>query len=55
MVKKKYGKMTKPGQGPSRSWLLSEQVARNWKRAGSLANSSEEEVAEQQEDHVSSG
>ena len=36
----KYGKMmTKPSQDPSRSWLLSAQVARDWKGAGSLVNS----------------
>lgn len=44
--KMKYGKMmTKPNQAPSRSWLHSGRVARDWKQAGSLANSAAKGVA----------
>jgi len=41
-----YGKMmTKPGWDAGGSELLSGQASRNWKRAGSLANSAAEGAA----------
>lgn len=44
--KMKYGKiMTKPNQVPSRFWLRSGHAARDWKQAGSLANSAAKGVA----------
>ena len=44
--KMKYGKMmTKPNQVPSRFWLRSGHAARDWKQAGSLANSAAKGMA----------